>query len=205
VRLRMALLLSLALAGCASSAPELSRAERERLPRDARQEIFDAENDLTIARNREDEAAKRRRALDEAIEAVGERHKRMEKRLEASKDGAARVAGARRVLRAERDYLEAQLDAAEAQVKVAERETSTARARLELVKQRQLARIGKVPIASLPEFEKAIATREARVKEARAGDLDLRSKAQSRLDAWKAAQAEYAAQTKDFDTGVWLD
>jgi len=53
----------LLLAGaCGTSAPSLSRAERDRLPRDARQEIFDAENDVIIAHNRQDEAEERIRA-----------------------------------------------------------------------------------------------------------------------------------------------
>jgi cysteine sulfinate desulfinase/cysteine desulfurase-like protein len=94
---------------------------------------------------------------------------------------------------------------AKAEVEVAAQETITARARLHLVKQRQLVRIGKEPLASLKDFEKAIEEEEAKVKEKRASSLDLRSKAQSSLDAWKAAQETYASQSGDFDSGVWIE
>jgi hypothetical protein len=55
------------LAACASTSPTLSRVERERLPLDGRQEIFDAENDVIIARNRADMAQERLRAVEESL------------------------------------------------------------------------------------------------------------------------------------------
>jgi hypothetical protein len=198
--------LVLLLAGaCGTSTPSLSRVERDRLPRDARQEIFDAENDVIIARNRHDEATERLRALRVALDQLDERQERSEQRLSASPGGSSRVSALRQVTRAERDYLEARREVAESDVEVAEQEVITARARLNLVKQRQLVRIGKVPLATLNSFEKAIETQEAAGKQKRASSLDLRSKAQTRLDAWKAAQQTYASQTGDFDSGVWIE
>ena len=194
------------LAGaCGTSTPNLSRAERDRLPRDGRQEVFDAENDVTIARNRHDEAKDRLRALKVALDQLDERQGRSEKRLSATPAGPSRVSALRQVTRAEQDYLEARQEVAESDLEVAEQEVITARARLELVKQRQLVRIGKVSLASLKDFEKAIEAEEATGKRKRASSLDLRSKAQTRLDAWKAAQQGYASQTGDFDSGVWIE
>ena len=196
----------LLLAGaCGTTAPSLSRAERDRLPRDARQEIFDAENDVTIARNRHDEAKDRLRALKVALDQLDERQGRSEKRLSATPAGPSRVSALRQVTRAEQDYLEARQEVAESDLEVAEQEVITARARLDLVKQRQLVRIGKVSLASLKDFERAIEAEEARGKQKRASSLDLRSRAQTRLDAWKAAQQGYASQTGDFDSGVWIE
>jgi hypothetical protein len=205
ITLRWSVVVLLLAGACGTSAPSLSRAERDRLPRDARQEIFDAENDVIIARNRQDEAGERIRALHAAMDQVDERQGRSEKRLSSSPGGASRVSALRRVTRAEQDYLEARLDVADSDADVAEQEVLTARARLDLVKQRQLVRIGKAPLASLKDFEKAIEAQEAQGKQRRASALDLRSKAQTRLDAWKAAQDGYASQTGDFDSGVWIE
>jgi chromosome segregation ATPase len=205
ITLRWSMVILLLTGACGTSAPSLSRVERERLPRDARQEIFDAENDVIIARNRQDEAEERIRALRAALDQLDERQGRSEKRLSSSAGGSSRVSALRKVTRAEQDYLEARLDVAESDSDVAEQEVVTARARLDLVKQRQLVRIGKVPLASLKDFEKTIETQEAKGKQRRASSLDLRSKAQARLDAWKAAQEGYASQTGDFDSGVWIE
>lgn len=205
ISLRWPAALLLLLGACGTSAPSLSRNERDRLPRDARQEIFDAENDVIIARNRQDEAMDRLRAVREAMDQLDERQDRSEKRLSSTRGGSSRISALRKVTRAEQDYLDARQDVAKAEVEVAAQETITARARLDLVKQRQLVRIGKEPLASLKDFEKVIEGEEAKVKEKRASSLDLRSKAQSSLDAWKAAQEAYAGQTRDFDSGVWIE
>jgi hypothetical protein len=205
IPLRWPVATMLLLGACGTSAPSLSRAERERLPRDARQEIFDAENDVIIAHNRKDEAVERLHALGVALDQLDERQDRSEKRLSALGGGSSRVSPLRKVTRAEQDYLETRQEVAESDVEVAEQEITTARARLNLVKQRQLVRIGKVPLASLKEFEKAIEAQEVKGKQKRASSLDLRSRAQARLDAWKAAQEAYAGQTGDFDSGVWIE
>ena len=205
ISLRWPVVILLLSGACGTSAPSLSRAERDRLPRDARQEIFDAENDLVIARNRQDEAVERLRALRDALDQLDERQGRSEKRLSATPGGSSRVSALRKVTRAEQDYIEARQEVADSDVEVAEQEVRTARARLDLVKQRQLVRIGKVPLASLKDFEKAIQAEEAQGKQKRASSLDLRSRAQARLDGWKAAQEGYASQTGDFDSGVWIE
>lgn len=192
-------------AACASTSPKLSRDERERLPLDGRQEIFDAENDVIIARNRTDMALERLRSINEALTQLEERQDRSETRLKANAGSAGNISLLRRVTRAEIDYLEARRDVAEAEVAVAEQETRISKSRLDFVKQRQLVRIGKAPMASLQAYEKTIAEQEERGKQTRSSSLDLRTKAQSLLDAWKNAQADYARQTRDFDTGIWVD
>jgi chromosome segregation ATPase len=205
IALRWTMVALVLFGACGTSGSNLSRNERDRLPRDARQEIFDAENDLVIARNRQDEAMDRLRAVREAMNQLDDRQDRSEKRLSALPGGSGRISALRKVTRAEQDYLDARRDVAKAEVEVAEQETVTARARLDLVKHRQLVRIGKEPLASLKHFEEVIEAEEAKGKEKRASSLDLRSKAQASLDAWKAAEENYASQTSDFDSGVWIE
>jgi hypothetical protein len=190
---------------CASASPKLSRDERERLPLDGRQEIFDAENDVIIQRNRTDMALEQLRSIEDALAQLDDRQDRSEKRLKANAASAGNISWLRKVTEAEHNYLEARQDVAEAEVKVAKQETRISKSRLDLVKQRQLVRIGKAPMASLHSYEKAIAEEEARGKQSRSSSLDLRTKAQRLLDAWKTAQADYARQTRDFDTGIWVD
>ena len=193
------------LAACGSTSPALSRDERERLPLDGRQEIFDAENDVIIARNRADMAQERLRAVEESLDQLGDRQDRSEKRLSANSATSGNISLLRKVTRAERNYLEARRDVALAEVAVANQETRIARVRLNQVKQRQLARVGKAPITSLAAYERALQDEEERGKQTRSSSLDLRTKAQSLLDAWKTSQSDYAGQTRDFDSGIWLE
>ena len=192
------------LAGCGSTSPSLTRAERDRLPLDGRQEIFDAENDLVIALNRADLARDQLRALKKAEDDLDDIQKSCERRLASNTAQADRIPQLRKVIRAERDYLDARGDVAEAEVTVAEQEIRIARSRLDLVKQRQLVRTGKAPSASLKTYERAIDEQEAKGKQVRSTSMDLRTKAQGLLDQWKYAQAEYGRQTGDFDSGIWL-
>ena len=193
------------LAACGSTAPSLSRNERERLPLDGRQEIFDAENDLIIARNRADLAGDQLRGVESALAALDDIEKRSERRLAGNPATSGRIPQLRKVVRAESDYLDARRDVALAEVAVAAQEIRIAQVRVELVKQRQLARIGKAPSATLAGFERTIDDQEAKGKQTRSSSLDLRTKAQRLLDLWKYMQAEYATQTGDFDSGIWLE
>jgi hypothetical protein len=192
------------LAACGSTRPTLSHAERERLPLDARQAIFDAENDVVIARNRVDLAQEQLDAVESSLDTIDEIEARNQKRLRATPATSGRIPLLRQVMRAERDYLDARREVAVAEVAVAVQEIRIAQARLDLVKQRQLVRIGKAPSTSLPAMERAIDEQEVTGKATRASSLDLRTKAQGLLDVWKNRQAEYAAQTGDFDSGIWL-
>jgi len=193
------------LAACGSTAPSLSRAERERLPLDGRQEIFDAENDLVIARNRADLAGEQLRGIENALSGLDDVETRYERRMAATPTASQRTPLLRKVARAERDYLEARREVGAAEVVVARQEIRIAWSRVDLVKQRQLVRIGKAPFASLAAFERAIDVEEAKGKETRSSSLDLRTKAQGLLDLWKYMQADYARQTGDFDSGIWLE
>jgi hypothetical protein len=192
-------------AACGTTGPRLTRDERERLPLDGRQEIFDAENDLIIARNRSDLAKDKLQEVNTKIDELDNIQSRYEKRLGASPATSSRISLLRRVTRAERDYLDARRDVALAEVEVAAQEIVIAKSRVNLVRQRQLARIGKAPITSLKAFEQVIEDQEAKGKQTRSSSMDLRTKAQKLLDAWKYAQADYARQTGDFDSGQWLD
>jgi hypothetical protein len=202
--IQSALALLCLVTACASTAPSLSREERERLPLDGRQEIFDAENDLVIARNRADLADDQLKSVQADIDGLDDVESRAERRLSASAATSGRIPLLRQVTRAQRNYLEARLEVAEAEVVVAKQEIRIAQARLNLVKQRQLARIGKAPVTSLAGYEHAIDEQEAKGKETRSSSLDLRTKAQGLLDTWKQVQAQYASQTGDFDSGIWL-
>jgi hypothetical protein len=193
------------VSACASTSTQLSREERERLPLDGRQEIFDAENDVIIARNRADLAQEQLDALETSINGLDDIEAHNHKRLTANAATTPRIYPLRKMLRAQRAYLEARRDVIAAEIEVAGQETRIARARLALVKQRQLVRIGKAPLTSLADFEKVIGEQEEKAKGARGSSLDLRTKAQTLLDQWKLAQAEYAAQTGDYDSGIWLE
>jgi len=192
------------LAACGSTAPSLSRDERERLPLDGRQEIFDAENDLVIARNRADLANAQLHNVESALAELDVVQKRCETRLSATPAGSGHIPLLRKVVRTERDYIDARRDVALAEVTVAQQEIRIAQVRVDLVKQRQLVRIGKAPGSALAAFERAIDEQEEKGKQTRSSSLDLRTKAQGLLDLWKRTQAEYATQTGDFDSGTWL-
>jgi hypothetical protein len=182
----------------------LSHDEYERLPRDSRQEIFDAENDLVIARNREDDAVERKEKAERSIDELEERWKRASARLTASGQGG-RTSQARKVFDAQKVYLESEVEVSKAAIVTTEAGTDLSRARLQLVRGRQLARIGRVTVVSLKPLEEKVASIDARVKSSTTAETTLRARAQSQLDAWKAAQDSYARSTGDYDTAVLGD
>jgi hypothetical protein len=197
----LALLSGGALPGCAAG--ELSHDEYERLPRDARQEIFDAENDLVIARNRQDDAEEHKRMAERARGELDARWKRASDRLEAAKQGA-KVGTVRRVFDAHIAYLDSEVDVATAEIRATRAGTELNRSRLELVRQRELARIGRATVGSLKELEAKVASLEAAVKDASTAATTARTRASTQLEAWKTAEDSYA-QTGDYDTIVWGD
>jgi hypothetical protein len=194
----------LALVGCAGGST-LSHADFDRLPRDARQEIFDAENDLIIARNRQDGAEDRKRNTTRAYTDLDKRWKRTAQRLTAAGQ-AAKIPQARKVVDAEGAYLSSEVQVASAEIQTTSLETELSRARLALVRQRELARIGRVTGASLKPLEATMTSLEARLKADATSATAVRTRAEGWLEAWKAAEDEYArASGGDYDTVVWGD
>jgi hypothetical protein len=190
------------VAGCSSNTVHLSREEFDRLPRDSRQEIFDAENDLVIARDQADDAVEKKQAAERSLGELDQRLKRATGRLTGS-GKAARIEQVRQVFAKHRGYVNAQIDVASATIRTSALQTSLSRARLQLTRLRQLARVGRVTDSSLKPFEDAVAALEKRVKDASKSETDLRAKAQTQLDGWKSAEDSYARAAGDYDTGIW--
>ncbi len=190
--------------GCGSSGVHLTHDEYERLPRDYRQEIFDAENDLVIARNSGDEAADRKAAAERALDDLDQTWRRTTQRLSSSGQ-SAKIGKARVVHESHVAYATALIDVAGAAVRRAAADASLSRGRLYLVRQRQLARIGRATTVSLRPLEDAVGELERKSKAASADELSLRARVQPQLSAWKAAEDGYVATSGDYDTGVWGD
>jgi hypothetical protein len=193
---------ALAGTGCGSGPTFLTRDEYARLPREYRLEIFDAENDVVIAKNREEEAQDRRADAEKTLAEVEQGWKRTNARLSGSTQ-AANLPRARRVYDADVAYVETQIDVATAAIRRAQAETALRKAQLDLVRQREAARIGRAAVGSIKGFEARVASLEQRLKGATAAEVELRTKVQGKLSAWKTAEDEYAAATSDYDTGVW--
>jgi hypothetical protein len=204
---RALLLLVLVLAsafGCGSGAVELTREEYARLPNEYRLELFDAENDLVIARNRQDEAEDQKAAAERSMRDLADTWKRESQRLSASGQ-AAKVSQARHVYDVRIAYVGSEVDVASATIRAAEAETRLRRARLELVRQRQAARIGKATVSSIKPLEDNVKVFEGKLKTVTASLVELRTKVQAQLNAWKVAEDEYAKTTNDYDTNVWQE
>lgn len=199
------ILLGLALMlGCGSSGVRLTHDELERLPRDFRQEIFDAENDLVIARNRLDDASDRKVNAERAFAALASKWQQLDQHLSASKQ-TAYLPKAQKVFDANVAYARSLVDVAAAGVARAEADVPLTRSRLYLVRQRQLARIGRASVASLKPLEDTVKDLEAKLKAASGEEIDLRTRVQTLFSAWKAAEDDYVAASGDYDTGVWGD
>jgi len=200
---RRVVFLALALTlSCAPSVVRLTPDEYERLPRDYRQEIFDAENDLVIARNRLDEATDRKDAAERSLTDLSQKWQRTSQALSTSGQ-AAKVPKARKVFDTNVAYTTSIIDVAAAAIRRAEADVRVSRARLYLVRQRELARIGRVTVGSLKPLEDAVKDLETKLKATSAEEIELRTRVQTQLNAWKVAEDEYAASSGDYDTGVW--
>jgi chromosome segregation ATPase len=190
------------LLGCGSSVVTLTADEYGRLPRDYRLELFDAENDLVIAKNHQDEAEDHRADAEKALDELAQKWKRANQRLSSSGQGA-KVSGARHVYDANVAYLESQVAVASAAIRKGEVEVRVRRAHLDLVVQRQAARIGRAQVSTIKPLEDRVADLEKSLKAATAAEVDLRTKVQAQLNAWKVAEDQYASSANDYDTGVW--
>jgi len=189
--------------GCGSGGEAISRSDFERMPRESRQEIFDAENDVVVAHNHQDDAQDRKEKAELAVSKLGERWKRTSTRLNASGQ-AAKISQAQRVFDAEAAYLGSEIKVADAESRSSEVETKLSRARLALVCQRQLVRIGRATTASLKPMEEDVNKLEATLKDYVNATNAVRTQAESQLKAWKSAEDDYArASNGDFDTIVW--
>lgn len=195
--------LSVALLGCASR-PHVEPQTLRRLPHDARQAVYEAENDVVIAKNGRDEARAELARLDAERDAARAQWKRSEQRLEKS-GGGGRVDQAHHVLDARLAYLSAEEDAAEAALDRAEIEVELARARAEEVRFAQAVRYGVAPEAQLAGFQAQVKKLDDRARGAEKKQLDLHAKAITAFEAWKQAAVDYARATQDLDTGVWLE
>lgn len=196
------LLAAVVLSGCGSGAVAISHDEFAGLPREYRQEIFDAENDLVIARNREGDAHDRKASAERALGDLSARWSRTSQALSASGQ-AAKVPSARKVFDMNAAYIASLVNVAAATIRTTEAGTQLSRARLDLVKQRQLARIGRATLGSIKPLEDKVTDAEQRLKVATAAEVDLRTRVQGQLNAWKVAEDAYVAASGDYDTGVW--
>jgi hypothetical protein len=202
MRLRFMWLAALVLSGCGSTSVAISHEEFVGLPREYRQEIFDAENDLVIARNREGDARDKKGTAEQALNDLYARWDRTSKALGAAGQ-AAKVSGARKVFDMNVAFVASQVDVAAAVIRTAEAGTRLSRARLDLVKERQLARIGRAALGSIKPLEDKVLSAEQQLKATAAAEVDLRTRVQKQLNAWKLAEDAYVASSGDYDTGVW--
>ena len=202
---RPAVLLALVAAvGCAGPKAHLSADLIERLPMEGRVAIYDRENDVTIAKNRRDEARASIERLEEELAQLSERQKRAEARL-AKMGFAGRSGQLRSMVDARKGYLQAQLRVAEAQLDGADLEVTASQARLEQARQRQLVRFGLAPETDLGAFDAEAERLDKRSREAERKEADVRAQAQKVFLNWKLAEDAYVGATGDHDAMVWVD
>ena len=190
------------LAGCAAPTAQLSPEMLARLQRESRIEIYDRENDVVIARNKQDEARRRVSLLSSEIETLGERAKKMEMR--AVKAGGPALASLQKTVTARRGYLEAQKHLAEMQLAVAENRVEVASARLEQTRQRQLIRTGRALQPSILPFDARVELLEKQLADRERREADMHLGTEASFEVWKSAEDAYAKATGDYDTGIWL-
>ncbi len=200
---RSLFLASVLMAGCGGMHAELPEDLIYSLPRDERIVIYDAENDVVIARSRQDDAERRILKLRQDLKDLSERWDRTKERLDKTHND--RTSKAKDVYVAKRKYIDESLDIAKIGLDVSEAQVDAATARLELARARQLVRLGTLEEAKLKDFEEVVKDREKRSKDVDKKEVDMRIESQKSLTAWKDAEDAYARATGDFDSLVWID
>ena len=204
----LALVLALAAAspGCAAPQAQLPADVLQRMQAEARTAIYDRENDLSIARNRLDEAESQRAAVLRQRQHLDDSARRLRERFgKSGAGGAARAQKLERPVAAHRGYLDAQLRQLGARHDVAEAQAYAAHARLQQTRQLELVRTGRALARSMEPFDKAVQERDEDVRAAERREGDRRIETEKAYQQWKAAEDEYAAATGDWDTSVWTD
>jgi hypothetical protein len=196
--------LVLLVGGCGGSNLNLTQDEVDRMPYESRLTIYDGENDVVIARSRRDEATRQIVALKHESDDLDKRLDRSIERFKKAKQND-RISPLKKAISARQKYLSAQISTSEAAVRSADVGIAVARARLDAVKQRQLARTGRATAATIEEYEAKVASLQKWEKETQRRELDIRVEAQKVFETWKQAEEEYARATGDFDSGIWID
>jgi hypothetical protein len=198
-----ALLLPLA-SGCAAPEAHVPPDVLQRLQAEARNEIYDRENDVAIAKNKLDEVQARAQAVQRQLASLDEVGKRARARL--ARAGAADRAGKLdQPLAARRAYLDAQLRQLAALREVAVAQIAAARGRMEQTRQRELVRTGHALARSMVPFDDNVMALDQRVSERERRDADLKQDTEKAYQAWQAAGSEYAKSTGDYDSAIWTD
>ena len=174
-----------------------------RMQSEARTEIYDRENDLSIARDRLDEARDREAAVRRERADVDEAQKRLKVRL--GKAGGDREGKVGKSIDAHRSYLDAQLRQLSALQDVYAAQADAAHARLEQTRQRELVRTGRELAKSMKAFDKNVEAQEKRVASRERREGDIRLETEKAYEAWQAAAGEYAKTTGDWDSAIWTD
>jgi hypothetical protein len=203
MRISRIAVVALAVAGCGGSEYVLTADERERLPHEGKVALYDAENDVVIARSRRDEASAHLTALKRDIDSDGRRWKRISSAL--SKSAPQKIDPAKRAVTARRDYLDSEVSISQANIRTADAEIDAALARLGQVRQRQLVRSGRALIGTIAPWDEKVKVLERRAREVQRKELDLRTEAQKVYEKWKAQEDDYARTTGDFDAIVWAE
>ncbi|MCC6809071.1 MAG: hypothetical protein IT381_16705 [Deltaproteobacteria bacterium] len=196
-------LILLCLCSCAATA-DLSSELYQRLNREDRAAIYERENEVTIAQSRRDEAKIFQARTKQRVKELDEQWDRCKERLE-KQNQAGRIDGAKKLLETHEAFLDEQLKIAAAHLEWRTLEIDTAKARLELQKQRQLVKSGHARETTLESFEQRVREAEREAREGEKKELDLRAESQKKFLEWKAAENEYAKASGDWDSLVWVD
>jgi hypothetical protein len=200
----LSLLVAAIVGSACGSQPKVETQVLRRLPHDARQAVYEAENDVVIAKNKRDEARLEIARLRAERSDARAQWDRSEERLKKG-GGGDRLDRARHVLDAHLSYVSAEEDAADAGLDRADVEVDLARARAEQVRFGQGVRYGVAPEAQLAILDERVKKLDDEARAAEKKQLDLHAKAIRVFETWKQAAMEYARATHDFDTGVWLE
>ena len=195
--------LAVALSACAGPQAEIPPDVLQRMQTEARAEIYDRENDLSIARNRLDEARARSQAVRRERDELDEAANRTRARL--AKAGGERESRVQKPIAARRSYLDAQLRQLAALQDVCEAQADAADGRLEQTRQRELVRTGRALAKSMKVFDKNVEALDKRVAARERREGDIRLETEKAYEVWQAAASEYAKATGDWDSAVWTD
>jgi hypothetical protein len=201
---KLGTLLCLLGVGCGGITANLSDELFRRLSHDDRAAIYERQNEVTIAYSRRDEAQLQVSANKTRLNELDDRWARCRTRLEKANQ-SARIDVAKKMKDTQNAFLDDQLRIAELHLRFRDSEIDAARARLELAKQRQLVKSGLAAEKTLDAFDKLARDTEEEARNAEHKELEVRAEAQKKFLEWKAAENDYARNSGDYDSLIWID
>jgi hypothetical protein len=195
------------LIGCGSSLSQTVPKELlQRLPKNSRRSVFQAETVVTIAIDNKGKIKRRKEGYLREIARTKEKIKEVDERLDkASGDKVRQIEMEIDMLESKIEYLDFAADHQDIRMELAEQELMLARAQFELSKARLVKKHSIAFSEDVEDFEEQVAAEREKVKDIRREVKQETEELKREEERWLAAKKHYYSAIGESSKGWWTE